>query len=503
MPSFTLRLLFIVSVCILQTNASEIQLLVLRNGHHSLQSVTQSVRKFNQARARRRRRWSNSSHQNDPIEIHNLTSVYDAVFQRVNFICGYCHLQRKQNDWQGSDCTSKNLIVLIRSVCDLQNTSSCYFTAWNQFSLVYFRYFADKYKLYFDLITEMDPILTTDTFHAIFDGLSNSTQHLKMKTLNAIVANVIIIMTKKEHRLVLDDASFYVQQIMQLFAKTSNFYGGTTIMIYLEEQSVLDNESVSRVLDDLYKQSFWKANIYDLRTTINRLVYSPRTLSVVTGVILPMYGVDKRRFAEELMSIYALHRNFNSAVELLLDCDAKVSTMDDTLWVRYLEMVQSVSNVTEFNRILCGFQELNYDVHKETNNKMDHVIFFTFYYIAEYHYATSDMLDETYDILDALCDRSYAFNDGFLRQLFQYNWRDSGRLIFNILQRRRQVRLGKATDGYRNYIAAVKIKDRDPLDPSHPVTPNAKAMQPNRHWCNINNSWRRALHQWDRFNNSL
>eukprot|EP01083_Nonionella_stella_P207355 753372_1 len=497
MASFTLRLLFIVSVCILQTNASEIQLLVLCNGHHSLQSVTQSVRKFNQACMRR---WSNSSHQNDQIEIQDISSVYNAVFLRINFICEYYHLQSIETDWQWSDCTSKNLIVLIRSVCNLQNTSSCYFNAWNQFSLVYFRYFADKYKLYFDLITEMNPILTTHTFHAIFNGLTSSTQHLKTKTLNAIVANVI--MTTKEHRLVMDDASFYVQK-MQLFAKTSNFCGGTAIMIYLEDQSVLDNQSVSRVLDDLYKQSFWKANIHDLRTTITRLVYSPRTLSVVTGVILPMYGFDKRRFAEELMSIYALHRNFNSAVELLLDCDAQVSTMDDTLWVRYLEMVQSVSNVTEFNRILCGFQELNYDVHKETNNKMDHVIFFTFYYIVEYHHGISDILDETYDILDALCDRSYAFNDGFLRHLFQYNWRDSGRLIFAILQRRRQLRLGKVTDGYRNYIAAVKIKDRDPLDPSHPVTPNAKAMHPSRHWRNIKNSWRQALHQWDIFNKSL
>jgi len=63
-----------------------------------------------------------------------------------------------------------------------------------------------------------------------------------------------------------------------------------------------------------------------------------------------------------------------------------------------------------------------------------------------------------------------------------------------ITQRMRQIDIGKATDGYRNYLEKVPKEKRKP---HHPRTPNPRHKMPNKWWKKAINKWRKALHAFD------
>merc|ERR1712013_763165 len=63
-----------------------------------------------------------------------------------------------------------------------------------------------------------------------------------------------------------------------------------------------------------------------------------------------------------------------------------------------------------------------------------------------------------------------------------------------ITQRMRQIDIGKATDGYRNYLERVPRAQRKP---HHPRTPNPRQKMPNKWWKKAINKWRKALHAFD------
>jgi len=58
----------------------------------------------------------------------------------------------------------------------------------------------------------------------------------------------------------------------------------------------------------------------------------------------------------------------------------------------------------------------------------------------------------------------------------------------------RQIDIGKATDGYQNYIKRVPKHERQW---HHPRTPDPKYKMPNKHWKAAINQWRAALHKFD------
>jgi len=72
-------------------------------------------------------------------------------------------------------------------------------------------------------------------------------------------------------------------------------------------------------------------------------------------------------------------------------------------------------------------------------------------------------------------------------------------------QRRKQVGLGKRTEGYLRYAAAVPRRARDPRlaneapagELPHPRTPSATQQCSKRSWDGQVRKWRRLLHAWD------
>ncbi|CEM07551.1 unnamed protein product [Vitrella brassicaformis CCMP3155] len=68
-----------------------------------------------------------------------------------------------------------------------------------------------------------------------------------------------------------------------------------------------------------------------------------------------------------------------------------------------------------------------------------------------------------------------------------------------LLQRGRQIEIGKDTEGYRQYSAHVPKDRRKPhwSDSLHPQTPNIHECCPKRHFDSRVRLWRRQLHLWD------
>eukprot|EP00755_Sulcionema_specki_P005064 Sspe_Gene.31715::Locus_15615_Transcript_1_2_Confidence_0.500_Length_1093::g.31715::m.31715 len=66
-----------------------------------------------------------------------------------------------------------------------------------------------------------------------------------------------------------------------------------------------------------------------------------------------------------------------------------------------------------------------------------------------------------------------------------------------IMQRNRQLHLGKITPGYRLYLAAVPKHLRDPNNALHVSTPRADWDVSKRCWDNAVRQWRRSLHCYD------
>ena len=66
-----------------------------------------------------------------------------------------------------------------------------------------------------------------------------------------------------------------------------------------------------------------------------------------------------------------------------------------------------------------------------------------------------------------------------------------------IQQRQKQIRFGKNTIGYDNYVKAVPRKDRERGNIKHPWTPNPYEKMSKRAFDGLVHKWRRCLHMWD------
>ena len=69
--------------------------------------------------------------------------------------------------------------------------------------------------------------------------------------------------------------------------------------------------------------------------------------------------------------------------------------------------------------------------------------------------------------------------------------------LHKIQQRQKQIRFGKNTIGYDNYIKAVPKKDRQRHNNAHPKTPDVYLKVSKRQFDGLVQSWRRKLHAWD------
>lgn len=77
--------------------------------------------------------------------------------------------------------------------------------------------------------------------------------------------------------------------------------------------------------------------------------------------------------------------------------------------------------------------------------------------------------------------------------------------IDRVLQRQKQIDIGKATKGYFNYIFTVPKKERDSVrsrypelgDKEFPQTPHIGSLISKRKWDFHLKEWRRSLHLWD------
>eukprot|EP01127_Copromyxa_protea_P010661 TRINITY_DN2610_c0_g8_i1.p1 TRINITY_DN2610_c0_g8~~TRINITY_DN2610_c0_g8_i1.p1 ORF type:complete len:153 (+),score=25.67 TRINITY_DN2610_c0_g8_i1:29-460(+) len=63
--------------------------------------------------------------------------------------------------------------------------------------------------------------------------------------------------------------------------------------------------------------------------------------------------------------------------------------------------------------------------------------------------------------------------------------------------RQNQIEIGKNTEGYRRYIAAVPKEKRERGNDDHPVTPNIHRSCSKRSFDGQLRKWRRLLHKWD------
>ena len=66
-----------------------------------------------------------------------------------------------------------------------------------------------------------------------------------------------------------------------------------------------------------------------------------------------------------------------------------------------------------------------------------------------------------------------------------------------IAKRQRQIDIGKATVGYKNYIHHVSKKAREFKNPRHPNTPKKTAKISKRNFQGLIAAWRKQLHKWD------
>eukprot|EP00946_MAST-07B_sp_MAST-7B-sp1_P003427 g3427.t1 len=64
-------------------------------------------------------------------------------------------------------------------------------------------------------------------------------------------------------------------------------------------------------------------------------------------------------------------------------------------------------------------------------------------------------------------------------------------------KRQRQIDIGKATVGYKNYIHHVSKKKREFKNPRHPKTPKKEANISKRNFQGLIAAWRKQLHAWD------
>lgn len=70
-------------------------------------------------------------------------------------------------------------------------------------------------------------------------------------------------------------------------------------------------------------------------------------------------------------------------------------------------------------------------------------------------------------------------------------------LAKRVEQREKQVKIGKSTEGYARYLAAVPIADREEGNPRHPQTPRTDGASAKRAFDRTVRDWRRALHFYD------
>eukprot|EP00744_Colponema_vietnamica_P002094 GILI01003367.1.p1 GENE.GILI01003367.1~~GILI01003367.1.p1 ORF type:complete len:457 (-),score=77.79 GILI01003367.1:485-1756(-) len=66
-----------------------------------------------------------------------------------------------------------------------------------------------------------------------------------------------------------------------------------------------------------------------------------------------------------------------------------------------------------------------------------------------------------------------------------------------VVQRQKQVNIGKATVGYQTYINSVPIAGRVVGNPHHPATPVTDGLCAKRAFDRLVREWRKALHGWD------
>ena len=68
-----------------------------------------------------------------------------------------------------------------------------------------------------------------------------------------------------------------------------------------------------------------------------------------------------------------------------------------------------------------------------------------------------------------------------------------------LLQRQKQIDLGKSTPAYAAYVSLVPLTARDDgrREDGHPVTPRKDRDCSKRGWDGLVRKWRRALHEWD------
>ena len=70
-------------------------------------------------------------------------------------------------------------------------------------------------------------------------------------------------------------------------------------------------------------------------------------------------------------------------------------------------------------------------------------------------------------------------------------------LEHRLKQREKQLKLGRVTEGYRNYRLLVPFHDRQQGNPDHPTTPDPTTECSKRQWDTLISCWRRDLHRWD------
>jgi len=63
--------------------------------------------------------------------------------------------------------------------------------------------------------------------------------------------------------------------------------------------------------------------------------------------------------------------------------------------------------------------------------------------------------------------------------------------------RQKQVRKGKETPAYKNYLSCIAKKNRRKFDENHPTTPNPREDISNKRWKGKYAKWRRQLHIWN------
>ena len=309
------------------------------------------------------------------------------------------------------------------------------------------------------------------------------------------------------------------------YHNNQDYEAAIKLLLYLDVQMCQSNVYLSHYIKlfeaadiEIYNKVYHRLyNLNDINYNIHRRHIEDLTLFTISEIMCKTFQIAPNinthrivcqfifdpkyygNYDELLMISYAETKNFPLAIQLVFDLNISLQQMyPHRVYYPFIQMFSGL-NINEFNKVL-NFLYLHFN-YIDMQDKVDEMVLCLFNHIVPISNIEPNMI--TYRIWQKLIDLSSVYNRDSLRESFKqfafiknrFAVLPENHRIWRVMQRIRELELGKDTVGYRNYIRKVPVDQRIPG--IHPQTPDPTEPLTKRTWDAKNRAWRRALHLYD------